>query len=205
MFFYKFLYKIKTKGSDFIIKPWRIEVKNWLKVSIISMGLVFFVTTNSFALVDAAVWGGYVFKSEFEDSNDDPKGGQYGIKAHYNTSLIPLLELGVGAYYQYSKLKMDILDESEDIKRESLGLDANLILGIPIIHPYVRGTYSFWDKLKVGSDSETEKFKGYGAGLGVELTVFPFLRIFGEYMYDFADHDVYIKSHSANLGLKVDF
>jgi len=179
-------------------------VKNFFKVSIIALGFVFFVTTNSFALVDAAVWGGYVFKGELEDNNDDPKGGVYGIKGHYNTSLIPLLELGVGAYYQYSKLKIDITNSDEDITRQTMGLDANLILGLPIIHPYVRGTYSFYDKMEVADYSDTEKFKGYGLGAGVEFTVFPFLRIFGEYMYDYTEHDSYIKAQSINLGLKVD-
>lgn len=179
-------------------------MKNFFKLSIIALGFVFFVTTNSFALVDASVWGGYVFKGKIEDNNDDAKGGEYGIKAHYNTSLFPLIELGVGAYYQYSKLKVDILSSDEDIKRQTMGLDANLILGLPIIHPYVRGTYSFWDKLKVASASDTEKFKGYGIGAGVEFTVAPFIRIFGEYMYDYTSHDAYIKSHSANLGLKLD-
>ena len=41
----------------------------------------------------------------------DPKGFQYGAKAHYNTSLIPLLELGVGGYYQHTKIKYDIIEQ----------------------------------------------------------------------------------------------
>jgi len=102
-------------------------------------------------------------------------------------------------------LKYDYSSFDEDVTRQTIGLDANLILGLPIVHPYIRGTYAFWDKLKFGDeDADTEKFKGYGAGLGVELTVFPFIRIFGEYMYDYTDHDFYIKSHSANIGLKLD-
>lgn len=181
-------------------------MKNYLKILIIAFALVFYVNTNSFAIVDAGVWGGYLFNGEIEDfSKADLKGGQYGLKAHYNTSLIPLLELGVGAYYQYSMLKYDYSSFDEDVTRQTIGLDANLILGLPIVHPYIRGTYAFWDKLKFGDeDADTEKFKGYGAGLGVELTVFPFIRIFGEYMYDYTDHDFYIKSHSANIGLKLD-
>lgn len=191
--------------SDILFDEWRIEVKNLFKVLIIALGFVSVITTQSFAIVDAAAWGGYVFNAEMEDNDDaDPKGGQYGLKAHYNTSLIPLLELGVGAYYQYSKLKFDLLDSDEDLTRQTFGLDANLILGLPIVHPYLRGTYSFWDKMEVADESDTEKFKGYGAGLGVELTVFPFIRIFGEYMYDYTEHDFYIKSNSINVGLKFD-
>jgi hypothetical protein len=155
-------------------KERRFDVKNFLKVSIIAFALVFTVNTKSFALVDAAAWGGYLFNGEIEDlEKGDLKGGQYGIKAHYNTSLIPLLELGVGAYYQYSTLKFDYSSLDEDVTRQTIGLDANLILGLPIVHPYIRGTYSFWDKLKFGDeDADTEKFKGYGAGLGLNLPCF---------------------------------
>ena len=72
----------------------------------------------------------------------------------------------------------------------------------------VSGSYTASDVKRLTTQEAFQQKIGMyagGAGLGVELTVFPFLRIFGEYMYDFADHDVYIKSHSANLGLKVDF
>ncbi len=181
-------------------------MKNWLKVSIIATGFIFFVTTNSFALVDAAVWGGYVFNSELEGSNDDPKGGQYGFKAHYNKSLIPLLEIGVGGFYQYSKLKFDyeLTDSEKDINRQNAGLDLNLILSLPIIHPYVRGTYSFWDKMEVAGESDTDYLKAFGAGAGLELSFIPFVRFYCEYMYDYSNHDSYIKSHSANIGLKFD-
>jgi opacity protein-like surface antigen len=182
-------------------------VKNLLKVSIITMGFIILVTTNSFALVDAAVWGGYMFNSELEGNSDDPKGGQYGAKAHYNKSLIPLLEIGVGGFYQYSKLKFDydLTDKEKDIDRQSAGLDVNLILGIPFVHPYVRGTYSFWDKIKKLNDSETKYLQAFGAGGGIEFAFIPFVRLYGEYMYDYTHHDESIKSHSANIGLKVDF
>ncbi len=203
MLFINFYIK-SERISDFLNHGlWRIDVKNFLKVSIISLGFVVFATTSSFALVDGAVWGGYVFKGELEGNNKDATGGNYGIKGHYNTSLFPLLELGVGAYYQYSKLTVD-LGSNEDIKRSSIGLDANLILGTPIVHPYLRGTYSFVDKVDVAGESDTVKFKGYGYGAGLELTVAPFLRIFGEYMYDYSDHDSYLKSQSVKLGLKMD-
>ena len=42
-------------------------MKNFLKVSIIAFALVFTVNTKSFALVDAAAWGGYLFNGEIED------------------------------------------------------------------------------------------------------------------------------------------
>ena len=49
------------------------------------------------------------------------------------------------------------------------------------------------------------KFKAYGVGAGVELQFFPFLRIFGEYMYDHTDHDdKYLNMNQVNFGVKAD-
>lgn len=174
-------------------------MKNILKVFIMTAGLIVSFNVNSFALVDGAVWGGYAFNGEFEGSSDEPKGMNYGLKAHYNTSLIPLIELGLGGYYQISKYKFDIKDDT--FKRQSIGLDVNLILSLPIIHPYVRGTYAFWDKF----EDNTERFKAYGIGAGLEFTVFPFIRIFGEYMFENTDHDSsYLRTNAVNFGLKAD-
>ncbi len=179
-------------------------MKNIFKVLLITAGIVLSLNVNSFAIVDGAVWGGYGFSGSIEgNSSLEPTDTQYGIKAHYNTSLIPMLELGLGAYYSYTTIDLDVpgLDDAE---RSSAGFDGNLILSLPIIHPYVRGTYAFWDKLKIESDTNTENFKAYGFGAGLELTVFPFVRIFGEYMYEKTDHDFYIKMNSVNFGLKAD-
>ena len=176
-------------------------MKNILKVFIITAGFVLLFNVSSFALVDGAVWGGYIFKGEAELEPDaDPTGGQYGIKAHYNTSLIPLIKIGLGGYYQYGKLKYDLLDE-ETYTRETAGLDVNLILSLPVVHPYLRGTYAIWDKL----EKDKENFKAYGAGVGVEITIFPLIRIFGEYMFENSEHDnAYLRTNAVNLGLKVD-
>ena len=174
-------------------------MKNIFKVFIMTAGLIVSFNVNSFALVDGAVWGGYVFNGELENSKDEPKGANYGAKAHYNTSLIPLIELGLGGYYQISKYKFDIMDDT--LQRQSIGLDVNLILSLPIIHPYVRGTYAFWDKY----EDDVERFKAYGVGAGLELTVFPFIRIFGEYMYENTEHySSYLRTNTVNFGLKAD-
>lgn len=179
-------------------------MKNIFKVFVITAGIILFYNVNSFALVDGAAWGGYSFNGQVEgNSSADPHGLQYGAKAHYNTGLIPMLVLGVGGYYQYTKVKFDILNSETDVKRQSAGIDANLIVDIPVfpIDPYVRGTFAIWDKY----DNNVENFKAYGAGLGIEITFLPFMRVFGEYMFDKTDHDGYLKMNSVNLGLKVDF
>jgi hypothetical protein len=177
-------------------------VKNILKVLIITAGIVLSLNVNSFAIVDGAIWGGYGFSGEVEDASFiDLTGIDYGIKAHYNTSLIPLIELGIGAYYQHTSITYDYdTGEEYDLDRESAGIDLNLILSTPIVHPYLRGTYGLWDKF----DDHTENYKAWGAGIGVELTVFPFIRIFGEYMHESTEHDIDITMDSVNVGIKAD-
>jgi len=175
-------------------------VKNIFKVFIITAGMVLLFNVNSFALVDGAVWGGSVFKGSIENGGDiEASSWQYGIKAHYNTSFAALFELGLGAYYQDTKLKFD-LTSSDSISRKSAGFDGNLILSLPVIHPYLRGTYAFWDKF----DDDKEKFKAYGYGLGVEISILPFIRIFGEYMYESTDHTNVLTTNCVNFGLKAD-
>jgi opacity protein-like surface antigen len=142
-----------------------------------------------------------MFNGTVEYDNDaDPKGYNYGLKAHYNTSLFPMLELGIGAYYQNTKYKYDITNLEETFLRKSAGLDMNLIVNLPIIHPYGRFMYSFWDDI----EGDVERFNAYGIGAGLELTVFPFVRIFGEYMYEKTTHENDFTSNSVNLGIKVD-
>ena len=178
-------------------------MKKLFTMFLISAGLLMFLPSQSFALVDASAYGGYMFNGSVEgDSKADPTGYNYGLKAHYNTSLFPLLELGVGAYYQNTKFKYDVysLDE-ETFLRKSAGLDMNLIVKLPIVHPYGRFMYALWDDI----EGDVERFNAYGIGAGVELIVFPFVRIFGEYMYEKTTHNKSdFKSNSVNLGLKLD-
>ena len=46
-------------------------MKNIFKVFIMTAALIVSFNVNSFALVDGAVWGGYVFNGEVENSNDE--------------------------------------------------------------------------------------------------------------------------------------
>lgn len=168
----------------------------------IAFGIMAFMPDKSYALVDASVYGGGLFKGEVEgNSSIDPKGYQYGLKAHYNTSLVPLIEFGIGGYLQKGKIDYDLTGSDDTYDRTTIGLDVNLILNIPIIHPYARFTYAVYDKIEEDKDN----FCGYGLGAGIELTFIPFFRFFGEYMYDYVDHDGYIKSQNVNFGLKFNF
>lgn len=174
-------------------------MKNILRVLLLTAGLVFAVNSSSYAIVDISAYGGYTFKGETESR--DIVGLLYGAKAHYNTSIFPLLELGLGVYYEQDKLKYDNSFSTDfDAKRQSIGFDGNLILSLPVIHPYGRFTYAFWDKI----ESDKEKFKAWGAGGGLEITIIPFFRIFAEYMYQSTKHDSKVTMSSANLGVKFD-
>lgn len=179
-----------------------LKVKKIFTAVIISAGLFMFLPAQSFALADVSAYGGYMFKGSVDgNSGVDAKGYNYGIKAHYNTSLIPMIELGIGAYYQNTKFKFDpVFGGEKTYLRMSAGLDMNLIVNLPIIHPYGRFMYAFWDDF----EGDVEKFKAYGFGAGVEFTVLPFVRIFGEYMFENTKHGNDFKSNSVNMGIKVD-
>lgn len=186
-------------------------MKNFLKVFILAAGLVLYFNVSSFAIVDVAGWAG-LFQG---DANPvSTQGGQLGVKAHYNTPLTPLFNLGVGGYYQRLFLTYEDLGlNCDDIIRSSAGLDVNLILSVtPSINPYFRGTWAFWDKMEtdpldhVPKVTHTNKFKAFGLGIGIEFTVTSFLKIFGEYMFDKTKHyDEKFTSNLFNVGLKLDF
>ena len=181
-------------------------MKNILKVFIITAGIVLLLNVNSYAIVDGAVWGGDVFNGSMGALDIKPTSWQYGAKAHLNTKVM-IFELGLGGYFQNQTLKYDYLNSSDSAKRKTIGIDANVILNIPLfpINPYVRGTYNLWDKISYNSVNDTEKMKGYGIGAGLELSlpVIP-VRIFAEYMYDTTEHTGNtLKNSSASVGVKV--
>lgn len=194
---------LKMKSIKIITKSRRIQVKNLIRVLLLTCGLIFIINSNSYAIVDVSAFGGFTFSGDAEGT--DYVGVPYGLKAHYNASLIPMIEMGLGAYYQGAKIKLDVPSTDWDLNRQTIGFDFNLILSLPIIHPYGRFTYAIWDKFSGNGISDTEKFKGWGLGAGLELTAVPFFRIFAEYYYDVADHDSQFKSNSVLAGVKFDF
>ena len=178
-------------------------MKNIFKVFVIAAGFVLFFNVNSFAVWDAAAWGGYVYSGTADPGDIDFNGWQYGFKGHYNSNVIPsLLDFGIGMYYQKTTIKFDPSGMS-DITRTSVGLDANLILELPVIplHPYARGTWAFMDRI----DGKSKNFKAYGVGLGLEFTIVPFVRLFAEHMYEKSNHKSDFASNAVNAGLKLNF
>ena len=176
-------------------------MKNFLKVLIIAVCFVLYFNVNSFAIVDAAAWLGVVGGH----TDPGPGDGDYlgilaGIKGHYNMALVPLVELGVGLFAQASNGRYDLVHK-EKVHRKIAGFDTNLILTIPIIHPYLRGTWAFYDKV----EDSVKRFKTLGGGGGIEFGIL-FIRVFGEYMYEKSNHKhMDIAAKTFNLGLKLSF
>jgi len=183
-------------------------VKNFLKIFVVAASFVLLFNTSSFAIVDLAVWGGWVHGGKMDYDilaasikGEKFKGPQIGIKGHVNTSIVPFIELGVGLFSQSSDLKVDLTKPDEKIKRNTSGFDVNFILDFPGIKPYVRGTWAFHDKI----DTIQTRWKTFGVGGGVELSLF-FIKLYGEYMYDTSKHKLGdVSAKTFNMGVKLGF
>ena len=187
-------------------------MKNFLKVTILAAGLVLCLNASSFAQVDLAVYGGYAFSGTAEVSEPgsgsedfDYSAPQFGVKGHYNLELSPTFGLGLGVFYQYAKIDFDD-DLGFTPKRNTFGVDVALIFSAtPEVFPYVRGYYSFVDKIK--AEGESISGHGFGIGAGLEYAIMPNLRIFGELMYEGPSWDkdgfeIDASQGGFNIGLK---
>ena len=159
-------------------------MKNFLKVFILAAGLVLFLNVNSFANVDIAAYGGYIFSGNAKVTgylNEDFTGGQFGVKAHYNLELSDTIGLGLGGFFQYANISPDEGDFT--IKRNALGIDIALLFMVsPEISPYIRANYSLSDKVKL--EGWTVSGHGFGIGGGLEFAINQNVRIFVEMMYE---------------------
>ena len=187
-------------------------MKNFLKVTILAAGLVLCLNASSFAQVDLAVYGGYVFSGTVDAGGGDEvdySATQFGVKGHYNIEMSPTVGLGLGAFYQYAKVDPDDWPGGAKPKRTTVGLDLALIFATSSeVFPYAR-VYCAYDKVKMWGMSATGF--GFGAGAGIEYAIMPNLRIFGELMYEHPswekdiDGDTFDASASQigfNIGLK---
>lgn len=188
-------------------------MKKLFKMFILATGLVLCFNAKSFADVDLSIWGGYGFAGTVSLAHDDLDltGKQLGIKGHYSFTFFETFELGLGLFFQYSKINADTVvtrDPSfggvyEDTfirnsTRMNYGLDVTFFWVLPTmpISPYVRAIYSFKDHVTInkemfggnisGSDSNKIDGSGFGIGAGIEYELSQSIRLFGEFMYEFS-------------------
>jgi hypothetical protein len=153
--------------------------------------------------IDFSVWGGYVFngtteyRQDFVTITDGTETGnntvtdktnfnhyQFGVKAHFNMPLSSFIDLGIGGFYQYTNLHTSLSTKG----RRVAGLDTVLNFAIPQIsymNPYIRMTFSFFDKHGITMDNDAKLFKNkVGLGCGLRFHILPSVKLFGEVMYE---------------------
>ena len=196
----------KKQGEILIMK-----FSNKLACLVVAMVIV---PSVSFAIVDFGAYGGYTFAGKIDSPTvDDAEtdGWQYGFIGHLNKSIIPMiLSMGIGGFYQRSPLEYSDSGKDYDLTKTMYGIDAIALLELPIlIHPYLRAGIAINEKIKVDTPSGTytdeKKFNSYYFGLGAAFTVFPFIQIFGEYLYNYSkqEHDSTLHSNSINIGARL--
>lgn len=180
------------------------RVIDFFKILLLAGGLVFAVHQNGYAGLDVEAYGGYSFRGTLK--GEEVKGPVKGITAHYNGSFLPTLDIGIGAFYQVSELEYERDDRDAEATRKTLGMDLNLVMDFPLLHPYGRLTWGVVDVFEdEGAKKDIELFRAWGAGLGVQVAVFPFFSFYGEYRIDRADHGADLETDSAILGLRFNF
>ena len=182
-------------------------MKNFFKVLVLAVGLVLCFNMNSFANISFSVWCGgniaslyksseqygyFPFKSQlifynsFFDDDDEEDGlfdfeaAQVGLKGHYNLLLSSSFNLALGGFFQFYA--------DGHGKRTAAGADAALSIVRWSGHPYIRATYSFYDRYR------STKGNGFGIGGGIEYPAFSIMKVFAELMYENAS---YKKSYSS--------
>ena len=155
-------------------------MKRFLRILVLTAGLVISLNVNSFANISFSAWWGGAFGSfEMADHSnfnfDFSSWLNGGIKAHYNLPLGPI-GLALGGFCQYTSINVD---NDSTPTRIAAGIDAAIfIINLGAIYPYIRGTYSFYDKYAgIGGN-------GFGVGGGVELAFTSTVKLFVELMYE---------------------
>jgi len=189
-------------------------MKNFFKVFILIAGFVLYFNANSFATVSVAAYGGYSFgRLEFNSLPDEEdlknivfiKGPQFGLKSHYNIELTPSIDLGLGAFFQYTRFKY--YDYDGKALRTAAGLDVNFVFSTPSdFYPYVVVNYSLYDKLDL-RDMGDEKISGHGVGIGcgLEYGISSNVRLSAEMMHEMLTYKKHCITMVYNGGLKILF
>ena len=145
--------------------------------------------SGAFALVDAALLGGYTFRGDAEivnDQFDGVTGYQYGVFAHLNVKT-SLFMLGFGFATQKGSFTYDVNDTDAEFNLgSSWGPDVIFMLNISsFTRPYGRIGFSLMDTLEYDYGIEyKDKTRFLNSGwwaLGMGIQVAPMVIIFGEF------------------------
>ncbi len=173
------------------------------------LALVMSVPVSSYAIVDAAVYGGYSYANLDTDAyQENMNGWEYGFWGHLNFGLPMLFSVGVGPFYQKTATKYDVGGTDYDADRVMWGIDVMASLELPIfIHPYIRMGIAIKEELQLDQSGGTlikdEKyFNSHYYGIGAAFSVFPMVRLFGEYVFNYSNQEdnTVIKSNAVHVG-----
>jgi hypothetical protein len=181
---------------------------------ILVLAVLCFIPASSYAIVDIGVYGGYSFagKLEWDTIDKNVNGWEYGVLGHINHTFLGLLELGIGGYAQWAPLKYSVGGKDYELTKSTYGIDGLALLDLPVfpLNPYVRGGIGVYEQVKVeapvvGSETKSEYFKSYYFGGGIALGIFPFVQIFGEYLYTRSKQEdgVTIKGNAVHMGARL--
>lgn len=186
-------------------------MKRLMIVTAILLTMSVFAPTGVFAMVDAALFGGYTVRGDIEivDSKFDKVSGyQFGIFAHLNVRA-DLFMAGLGFATQTGTFTYDVNGTEQEFEiKSSWGPDVILMINLgDTLKPYGRLGFSVVDRLEYDYGIEFKdktRFLNSGwwvLGLGVQLA--PSVMIFGEFQR-FVTHlneDHRLVRYSGNAGI----
>ena len=179
------------------------------RIIVALLAVLMFIPVSSYAIVDFGVYGGYSFANlDDEASQVDMNGWEWGMLGHINTGLPMLFSVGLGAFYQRTNSEFDLGGTTYDAERIMWGVDIMATLELPIfIHPYLRMGIAVNEEFEVDSPQgrirkDDKWFNSHYYGLGAQFTVFPMVRLFGEYVFNYSNQEdnTVIKSNAIHVG-----
>ncbi len=183
-------------------------MKLLVKILVI-LTIIVFIPASSYAIIDFGVYGGYAWGDFEPNGTYDIDGSEYGFIGHFNGGVPLLISVGVGLFWQSASHTVEIDSKDYDADRESYGFDAYAQLELPIvIHPYIRGGIAIKEELDLEGSKFDDKFNQIYYGIGVAMTVFPMIQVFGEWIHtestiEDGEYEADINTDALHVGARV--
>ncbi|MCX7679702.1 MAG: porin family protein [Spirochaetes bacterium] len=166
------------------------------------------VPATSFAFIDLGAYGGYSLASlESNSMSEDLKGWEYGCFGHLTLGIPMLFSVGFGGFYHVTDATMDYSGKKTDVTRSSYGIDVMGTIELPMlpVNPFVRAGVAINETLEqelLNIAKKEKKFGSYYFAIGAGYSIFPFVRVFAEYVYNFSkqEDDTKLMSNSLHIG-----